>query len=248
MHVTVEQESFFVCIDKPVDLTTYACVRHVRKLVGKKIKVGHAGTLDPFATGLVIIAVGRQATKHLSKLLGSDKRYTVQGKLGETTDTYDSTGTVTKTCNYEHITKKKLEEALSTFLPTYKQIPPIFSALKTGGKPLYKLARQHQLPESKLEQLARAKARMVTLHELTMVDFDRPSFSLTTHVSSGTYIRSLVHAIGERLSSCATTTALRRTSVGPYTLNDATTLEQISSLDELRRYAIPISAFLEKLA
>lgn len=241
-------QPLFLCINKPRNITTYDCVRAVRKLVGRDAKVGHGGTLDPFATGLVIIAIDRQATKHLDKLLGADKRYDVQMLLGTETDSYDTTGTVTQTCSYEHVTRDVFESTLASFKPGYEQTPPIYSALKAGGKPLYELARAGKRSSEALAELAEAKKRYVKLYSVAIDDFKLPYASFSAHVSTGTYIRSLVHDLGVLLGSCATTSELKRTQIGPFTLAQAIDLAAIQSMDDIVAHGVTVEDFLQKLS
>jgi tRNA pseudouridine55 synthase len=221
--------SGYLLINKPKGITSFRCVNHIKKLLPqKKIKVGHAGTLDPFATGLLLICIGRECTKSLSKLFDLDKTYVVKAKLGELTDTLDLTGEIIETCNYSHITKELLEKAIADFGTTYEQTPPIFSALKHKGSPLYKLAREKKLGIEELEKIIEKKKRTVTIHELKLLDFDPPYFSFRARVSKGTYIRSLANDIAKKLDSCATTYELERTNIGPFSLERATNLNKIT--------------------
>jgi tRNA pseudouridine55 synthase len=241
-------QSFFLCINKPRDVTTYDCVRAVRRIVGKKEKVGHGGTLDPFAEGLVIIAVGREATKHLGKLLGADKRYSVTMLLGTETDSYDTEGAVIKNCAYEHITRDRVQYVLESFKPGYEQTPPIYSALKVAGKPLYELARKGKVDQMKLADIAETKKRYIHLYDIEITEFKLPYVTCDAHVSTGTYVRSFVHDVGVRLGACATAVGLKRTQIGPFKLENAMELRIITSLDIIIPYSLSIEEFLQKLS
>lgn len=207
---------------------------------GPRTRVGHAGTLDPFAAGLLLICVGRECTKSIAKLFDLDKTYIVKAKLGELKDTLDLTGEVIKTCDFSHISgmippaaREKLENVIKNFGTTYEQTPPIFSALKHKGSPLYKLAREKKLATEELEKIIEKKKRTVTLHELALLNFDAPYFSFRARVSKGTYIRSLANDIAKKLGSCATTYELERTNIGTFSLENATNLEEITCYEKL---------------
>jgi tRNA pseudouridine55 synthase len=209
-------------------------VQHIKRLLPtRSVKVGHAGTLDPFATGLLLICVGRECTKSIKKLFDLDKTYVVKAKLGELTDTLDPTGEIIKTCDTSHVTKKMLEDTIKNFGTTYEQTPPIFSALKHKGSPLYKLARTKKLSVEELEKIIETKKRIVTIHELKLLDFDLPYFSFLARVSKGTYIRSLANDITKKVDSCATTHELERTHIGTFSLKNSTNLEEITSYEKI---------------
>ncbi|HEB41679.1 MAG TPA: tRNA pseudouridine(55) synthase TruB, partial [Candidatus Dependentiae bacterium] len=129
----------FLLLNKPPHITSFACINHIKKIIQEKIKIGHAGTLDPFATGLLIIAIGRQATRNIRYLSTLDKEYIAKAKLGELRNTFDCTGSVTQTMQTTGITEKNLRQAIYSLGSSYKQVPPIYSALKHQGTPLYKL-------------------------------------------------------------------------------------------------------------
>lgn len=237
----------FLLLNKPSQITSFACVNHIKKLIEEKIKIGHAGTLDPFATGLLIIAIGRQATRINSHLSTLSKKYITKAKLGELRDTLDYTGSVIKTMPATNLTEKNIDQALHSFGTSYKQVPPIYSALKYQGMPLHRLARHKKLPIEQLQEIASLKTKIVQLHSLMLVNFSSPYFTIKAHVSSGTYIRSLMHAIADNIGNCATTYALERTSIGPFNLTQAIRLEDIQQRDDLLPHIIPIESFMEKV-
>jgi tRNA pseudouridine55 synthase len=203
-------------IDKPVGWTSFDVVARIRGQIKretglKKPKVGHTGTLDPLATGLLIIVVGSycKRAEEFSKL---DKVYEVTLKLGETSTTGDGEGEKTKISDTQP-SKEALEAALEGFTGNIMQTPPIYSAIKVNGQRAYKLAREGK--EVKLEP------RPVTIHSITGGEYAYPFVRFTAHVSSGTYIRSLVDDIGKSLGTGAYMSALRRTEVGNYSLKDS---------------------------
>lgn len=181
----------------------------------KKPKVGHTGTLDPLATGLLVLTIGSYC-KRASEFSKLDKVYEVTMKLGETSTTGDEEGEKTHVSN-EIPTAQAVEAAVMAFVGDSEQVPPAFSAIKVNGQRAYKLARAGQ--EVKLEP------RKVTIHEITALDCSYPEVKFTAHVSSGTYIRSLVEDIGQKLGTGAYMTSLRRTQIGTFKLLDAITLE-----------------------
>src|SRR5438105_9832776 len=162
--------SGFLLVNKPIGISSYACIGRIKFLlrqddsVPKKIKICHAGTLDPFASGLLIVAIGREATRLLSQCMAMKKTYSATGKCGELTDTLDCTGTIiaqSDTIPFE----QDLREALKSFGSSYEQTPPIYSALKHEGSPLYALARKNILDEGQLQAIADAKRRIVQLYD-----------------------------------------------------------------------------------
>jgi tRNA pseudouridine55 synthase len=237
----------FLLINKPRGKTSYECVEQVKRLLNKKIKIGHAGTLDPFATGLLIIAVDRNATRTLDQLLSLDKVYIAQGKLGIETDTLDITGNIIKECDAQTVTEQQIHTAIKQLGSSYQQVPPIYSALKFEGKRLYALARAGKQSVQELTLLAQEKAKEVQLYELELIDFKMPFFTIHAHVSHGTYIRSLIRDIAYKAESCATTSALQRTKIGPYHIEQAVDLEKLKTASDLDRYCIPLEQFFAVL-
>lgn len=195
--------------DKPASMTSHDAVAICRRRLGER-KIGHAGTLDPDATGVLVLGVGR-ATRLLQFLEAHDKTYDATFVLGVTTTTQDASGEVIATRDATHVTPDELREAVESFRGEIDQIPPMVSAIKVGGEALYKKARRGETIER--------KARRVTIHELELTGVAPPSIHV--RCGKGTYIRTLVHDIGERLGVGAHVATLRRTAVGPYTQDQA---------------------------
>lgn len=216
-------------VDKPQGWTSFDVVnkiRHrLRKITGiKRIKVGHAGTLDPLATGLLILCTGK-FTKKLTNFQGLDKEYTGTFRLGATTPSYDSETEIDNSFPFDHIDSDALEQARQQFIGTIQQVPPMFSAIKVDGQPLYKRARKGEVIE--------VKARTVHLHEFELANIDIPNVDFRLLCSKGTYVRSLAHDMGQALNSGAYLTALRRTQVGEFRIENAWNLEElIEQLEE----------------
>jgi tRNA pseudouridine55 synthase len=204
-------------INKPQDLTSFDVVARVRRITHER-HTGHAGTLDPLATGVLPICLGK-ATRIIEFLFNETKTYQAEIELGVTTDSYDSTGTIIKTSDCSDVTKERVEAALAAFRGPILQTPPMFSALKHHGTPLYKLAREGQVVER--------KSRPAQVHKLEIVDWHHPYFNLEIICGKGTYIRSLAQDIGEALGCGAVMNNLVRTRVGPFTLAESITLEQL---------------------
>jgi tRNA pseudouridine55 synthase len=207
-------------IDKPAGMTSHDVVDRVRKSLGTR-KVGHAGTLDPDATGLLVIGVGR-ATRLLSYAQQTPKRYRAVARFGVTTTTQDSSGEVTSE-RPVRITEPDLKGVLDDFTGELKQVPPMVSAVKVEGERLYKKARRG-------EEVERAP-RLVTVYQLAVVDFDPagPTASLDIACSAGTYVRTLVADIGESLGCGAHLAALRRTENAGFTIDDAVKLDDVDA-------------------
>lgn len=220
-----------IVIDKKEGYTSRDVVNIVGKILGTK-KVGHTGTLDPMATGVLVIVVGK-ATKLVEYLTSSEKEYIAGVLLGKDTDTLDITGTVLKeeAC---FVTEEELRRGLKEMTKTYLQEVPKYSAVKVNGKKLYEYAR-------KKEEVVLPK-KEVTIEKLDLLRFCHPTFEFQTTVSKGTYIRSLIRDIGAKLNTVAVMTSLRRIRQGRFTLEDAVTLEQL----EKGNYKwIPISSIVK---
>ncbi len=216
-------EEELLLIDKPAGMTSFGVVARVRRLLsqraGGKVKVGHTGTLDPFATGLMILLVGK-GTKRSNEFLKLDKVYEAEIVLGATSTTGDPEGEITQTTNRtDEIAKIELEAALAQFTGEIQQIPPAFSAIKINGQRAYKLAR-------KGEEVI-MPARTVTVYGLELIEYSYPVVRIRTHVSSGTYIRTLAEDIGQTLGVGAYCRELRRTKVGDYSIEQATSLNDL---------------------
>ncbi len=210
-----------ILVDKPKGWTSFDVVAKIRGLIKqttglKRPKVGHAGTLDPLATGLLIVLVGDEC-KNQDKYMKLDKTYEVQLKLGETSTTDDAEGEISKISD-KIPTKEEGINTIESFIGEIKQVPPIYSAIKVDGKRAYKLAREGSKPEM--------KPRLVTIHSITNIEYKYPYVSFTTFVSSGTYIRSLVRDIGKELGVGAYMTALRRTQIGNNSVDSAQLIDE----------------------
>ncbi len=208
-------------IDKPLEWTSFQAVNkirwHIKKKFGlKKIKVGHAGTLDPLATGLLILCVGKE-TKNISTYQGQIKEYTGTFTLGATTPSYDLETEIDHTFPTDHITEELLKTTTQQFLGEIDQKPPIFSAIKKDGKRLYELARKGQTTE--------IKSRKVTISEFELTKIDLPNVEFRVVCSKGTYIRSLAHDFGSAINSGAHLSVLRRTKIGDFSVLKAKSIE-----------------------
>lgn len=213
-------EDSIILADKPAGITSFGVVARIRRRLseqlGKKAKVGHTGTLDPFATGLMIIVTGKECRNAMnySKL---DKEYEAIIRLGQTSSTGDPEGELTEVSSQQP-TKEAIEAALAQFRGEITQRPPIFSAIKINGRRAYDLARKGETVE--------IPGRQVTIYELELLDYTYPDIRIRTHVSSGTYIRSLAEDIGMVLQTGAYCAELRRTKVGQWSVTDATPIEK----------------------
>ena len=211
-----------LAFDKPYEWTSFALVAKVRWLIsrriGGKIKVGHAGTLDPLATGVMVICTGK-ATKRIEQLQAGVKEYVATLKLGATTPSFDLEHPVDATYPTAHITEELVREVLPRFEGEIMQVPPVFSACKVDGKRAYDLARKGKEVE------LRAKPLRIDEIELTDCRLENQEITLRIVCSKGTYIRALARDIGQALGSGAHLTALRRTRVGDYSVNECFTIE-----------------------
>jgi len=226
-------------VDKPRGWTSFDVVNYVRKIVAqaqnkkpKQVKVGHTGTLDPLATGLLVLLIGTY-TKRAPKLSKLDKTYEVSMKLGETSTTGDREGEITKVLNKKPA-QKELETALDRFTGDISQTPPAFSAIKVGGQRAYKLARAGK--EVKLE------SRPAKIYQLKLKSYNYPSVEFTAKVSSGTYIRSLVEDIGKELKTGAYMSDLRRTQVGDFDIKNTVKIENLTAEQQVQA----IQAIIDK--
>lgn len=206
-------------VDKPRDWTSFDVVNYVRKIVatelGKKpknVKVGHTGTLDPQATGLLVLLVGKEYTRKATELHKVDKTYEVTMKLGETSTTGDSEGEKISVKTRKYM-EEEIQKALEGFLGKTMQVPPAFSAMKINGQRAYKLARAGKAVE--------LEARPIKISHIELEDYNHPYIKFVADVSSGTYIRSLVEDIAKRLDTGAYMSDLRRTKVGKFSIEDA---------------------------
>ncbi|MCL2367557.1 MAG: tRNA pseudouridine(55) synthase TruB [Oscillospiraceae bacterium] len=216
-------------MDKPPDWTSHDVVAKLRGLYRER-RIGHAGTLDPMATGLLTIFVGR-ATRAVTFAEAADKTYIAGLRLGLTTDTQDTTGRILETCETQ-VSRAALEAVLPAFLGEISQVPPMYSAIKVDGQRLYKLARQGVEVER--------KARPVTISRLEIIGQEAGDFTLEITCSKGTYIRTLCHDIGQALGVGGVMSALRRTAVGAFSMGAAHTLEEIEGATDRGRFLLPI--------
>lgn len=228
-------------LNKPSDCSSFDCIRRLKPLLPKRTRIGHAGTLDPFATGLLIVCIGRGATKHLSSFMGLPKTYTATAELGRVTTTLDYTGQDIAVPTTALPTEKQLHEALKSFGDSYEQTPPAYSALKHNGTPLYKLARNGKVNEEEMNAILAKKRRSATIYHASLAAVTDKQFTVTATVSQGTYIRTLMHDIAQRAgSSGATTTELHRAAIGPFTSDQALDLDQLSA-DTLEQHWQPVT-------
>ena len=212
-----------ICIDKPYRMSSFGALAHIRFLISKKlgvkrVKTGHAGTLDPLATGVLILCTGK-ATKRIDELQAHTKEYTATLQLGAPTPSFDLEHTVDHTYPTAHITEKLIRETLPKFIGEIQQVPPAYSACKINGDRAYKLMRNGMdVP---------LKAKTLRVDEIEMTSFDKELMQLSIRVvcGKGTYIRALARDIGEALGSGAFLTALRRTRVGGIRVEDCVTLD-----------------------
>ena len=210
-----------ILIDKPLDWTSFQVVNKIRWLIRstfgiKKIKVGHAGTLDPLASGLLILCTGKM-TKSIEQFMGQEKEYTGTFTLGSTTPSYDLETEVDNTFPTDHITEELLQATLNQFVGTIDQYPPIFSALKKDGKRLYEFAREGIEVE--------IPARKVNIRSFELTQKAIPKVDFKVICSKGTYIRSLANDYGKALNSGALLSALRRTRIGEFNIEHAISIE-----------------------
>ena len=214
------QSGHLFLLDKPLDWTSFQAVNKLKyklkrefKELPKKFKIGHAGTLDPRATGLLIVCTGK-FTKKIPEIQDAPKEYWTEIKIGVQTESYDTEKPEILHQDYSHITEEQIHQALEKFRGEIDQKPPVFSALKIDGKRAYDLARAGEEVEM--------KSRKTTIHYINDIKIDLPLVSFTVGCSKGTYIRSLSHDIGQELEVGAYLTQLRRTKIGDYSVENAT--------------------------
>lgn len=209
-----------ILIDKPDGMSSFGVVARIRRVLseqnGMKTKVGHCGTLDPFATGLLILCVGKEC-KNAGEYMKHDKVYEATIRLGQTSTTGDPEGDIENTSDIQP-SREQIEQTLAKFTGEIQQTPPMHSAIKINGQRAYHLARKGETVEM--------PTRTITIHNLELVDYSYPELKIRTHVSSGTYIRSLAIDIGEDLGTGAYCSRLRRTKIADWDIANAQTLEQ----------------------
>jgi tRNA pseudouridine55 synthase len=234
----VTPDSGLVVVDKPGGMTSHDVVARVRRLAGTR-KVGHAGTLDPMATGVLVLGVNR-ATRLLGHLTLTDKRYDATIRLGVTTTTEDAEGEVVETCPTDEVTEDAVRTALAAFVGEIDQVPSAVSAVMVEGKRAYARVRAGEdvdLP-----------ARRITIYSLEVTAFDLPTVEVAVHCSSGTFVRALARDLGVALGVGGHLTALRRTSVGPFRLDGARTLDALADdftvtpIADAARASVPVRA------
>lgn len=219
-------------VDKPKGITSHDVVDRVRRIFHMK-KVGHAGTLDPMATGLMIILVGK-ATKVSQYLMSMDKEYTGTLRLGQSTDSQDAEGELVEERPVPELTEAEVLAQMKSFVGDQYQTPPMFSAKKVGGQPLYKLARKGKTVER--------EPRVIHISRFEMTDFASPEISFLVACSKGTYVRTIAHDLGEKIGCGAHLNVLRRTGIGDFRIENGSTLEVLAEATPtaLRKHLIPV--------
>lgn len=226
-------------VDKEKGFTSHDVVAKLRGIAHQK-KVGHTGTLDPDATGVLPVCLGK-ATKLCDMLTDKDKTYQAVLLLGVETDTQDTSGETLMTCPTEHLEEDKVRACIQSFVGDYEQVPPMYSALKVNGRKLYELAREGKTIER--------KARPVVIHNIEITDISLPRVEITVSCSKGTYIRTLCHDIGQKLEVGGCMESLRRTKVSRFVIEDSLSLseiERISKEGNLSNILVPIDAMFEE--
>ncbi len=220
------EEGKVIMIDKELDWTSFNVVKKIKGILRniyklKKIKVGHAGTLDPLASGLVIVCAGKQ-TKNIEQYQAAEKEYITSIKIGATTPSFDLETEIDKTFEFEHVQRKDIEKVLEGFIGEQDQIPPIFSAKNINGKRAYEYARKGQ-------EVVMKPSR-ITISELELLEFESAVIKIRVVCSKGTYIRAFARDIGERLNSGAHMIALRRTRIGNYYVEDSLKVDEFEKI------------------
>lgn len=227
-------------IDKPTDHTSHDVVARVRRKLAMK-RIGHAGTLDPMATGLMLILVGK-ATSASQYLMSLDKEYTGTVKLGAVTNTQDAEGDILETCPVPPLTDAQVKAAVKTFLGDQYQTPPMFSAIKVGGVPLYKSARKGEDVER--------EPRFIRVMGWEVTRFASPEIDFILQCSKGTYVRTLAHDLGAKLGCGAHLSALRRTATHSFRVEQAVTIEQLEAMSrpEIETRLLPVREVVPSFA
>jgi tRNA pseudouridine55 synthase len=215
-------EGTVLLVDKPLQWTSFDVVHKVRQAL-KVAKVGHAGTLDPRATGLLIICTGRQ-TKRMHEFADLEKEYTGTLQLGIRTASFDLETPITENADFSTVTPETVEAAAKVFVGRQLQMPPMYSAVKHHGKPLYKYARKGKTIDR--------ESKEIDITEFSILSFVPPNVAFRVRCSKGTYIRALAHDLGEKLGCGATLVELRRTRIGGYSVDAALTIDQLDSVRE----------------
>ena len=213
-------ENGFLLVNKPEGITSHDVVDRLREVTGIK-KIGHAGTLDPFAAGLLILAVGREATKRIDKMVKLDKKYKAEIQLGAESDTHDKNGNIIETTFEYYPSLQEAKRTLSRFVGEVEQIPPMHSAKKVKGRKLYELARRGV-------EIERESIR-VNIYDIDPLSYKDQVLTISVYCSSGTYIRTLAYDIGRSLGTGGYLRNLHRSAIGEYTSDQATELDHITA-------------------
>lgn len=227
----------FLCVDKPHGMTSRSVVNRIARHV-KSLRVGHAGTLDPLATGVLVVAIGR-ATKLISHVQRMQKQYVAGFELGKISDTEDSTGNVTVVDGAAAPPRDELERACGEFVGRVMQRPPAYSALRVNGQRAYDLARKGQPVQ--------LQERPIDILRIDVLDYRYPELKLGVTCGSGTYIRSLGRDVGERLACGALMNRLQRTAVGVFRIQDAVPIDELDDADSIRANLLPLEMGLAEL-
>lgn len=225
-------EGDIILIDKPLNITSFGVVKRlkhsfVKKTQKKRYKIGHAGTLDPLASGLMILCNGK-FTKKISEFQDLPKEYTGVITLGATTSSFDLETEINATFPTENITEQQILDTAKSFIGENKQVPPVFSAKKINGKRAYNYAREGEEVEM--------KPNLVTIHEFEVTKINMPHVHFKIGCSKGTYIRSIANDFGEKLNNGAHLTVLRRTKIGHYSVNEALSIEEMKTIIDNTEY------------
>lgn len=220
MKFVQAEEGGFILVDKPYEMTSFQVVKKVRRLFNIK-KIGHAGTLDPLATGLLILCYGK-FTKKVEEVQAQTKTYSACFKLGEFRPSFDKETEVEKECDISHITEEQIRDTAKSFLGEQTQIPPKYSAVKIDGVRAYKMARKGIEPK--------LRKRYIEIYEYDVEKINLPFVHVKIKCSKGTYIRTLAKEFGERMNACSTLEELRRESIGDFNVKDGLSMKNIEDL------------------
>lgn len=234
-------------VNKPDGLSSVDVLRHLKQVLGLGVKIGHAGTLDPFATGLLIVCLGR-GTKLVPLLSDITKGYRVVARFGQQTDTMDKTGRALEEQAVPENLAELVPQAVQLLGSVYRQVPPVFSALKHEGAPLYSLARFQRKSEAELAALVDAKARWIWISRLVIESVKESFVTFECEVSKGAYIRSLADDLAQKINLRATTYELERTFIGPFDVAQAYSLYDLSEVENVEKYLIDVEEARNLLA
>lgn len=229
----LDRQEGLLLINKPSGPSSYDVIRGLKKVISGKVKIGHAGTLDPLASGLLIMGLGRSATRLLGKLIYEDKTYLATAHFGQVYDTQDITGKLIKETDISQLSLEDISQAAVNFQGEIYQQPPMYSALKYKGQPLYKLARAGQRIE--------VKSRLINIYSLVILGWQPPLLDFEVKCSSGTYIRTLAHDWGQILGVGATISSLCRLTIGRFLLSEAHLPAVFSSEEEINSRLISVN-------